>query len=130
MPRNGRSTPSKSKGGWSNGLRFVASLFFLYVLFGGSSAGSGWWSPWVVSGAGSLWQPILLSIAVLSAVALFFGSISSMIWGMRTPWGFKLIAMCAFALVALTAYVSSVFWLVILAFLLGMVAEGFDMMQK
>ena len=89
MPRNARSTPSKSNSGWANGLRFVASLFFLYVLFGGSSAGSGWWSPWILSGAGSLWEPILLSAAVLASVALFFGTISSMVWGIQDALGIQ-----------------------------------------
>jgi hypothetical protein len=129
MPRD-NAKATKSKSAWPNGLRFVASLFFLYVLFGGTSAGSGWWSPWVVSGAGSLWLPILFGAAVLSSIALFFSSIAGLAFKADFGAGWKVQSVAAFALVALTVstILSSVFWLVIVGFILGWIANAVERM--
>ncbi len=127
MPRTEKST-MKAKSAWPNGLRFVASLFFLYVIFG--STGSGWWSQWVTAGAGSLWLPILFGVAVLSSIALFFGSLAGLAWKMSSPMGWKTVLFAAFSLTALTVSTSftGVFWIVIVGFLIAWVASALEMM--
>lgn len=135
MPRTEKSTTAKSKGAWPNGLRFLASLFFLYALFGGLSAGVGWWSVYV-SGAGSLWLPILFGIAVLSSIGLFFSSLAGLVFKSSMGMGGKMATVASFALIALTygpsvtgiASLSSVFWVVILGFILAWVGTGIEMM--
>lgn len=122
-------TVSKStSSAWPNGLRFVASLFFLYVLFGGTTRGGGWWSPWVTSGAGALWLPILFGAAVLSSIALFFGSIAGMAFKTNMKMGWKTHVIAAFTLVALTVSTawSSVFWVVVVGFILGWIAAAVE----
>jgi hypothetical protein len=125
-----KSGTMKSPSGWPNGLRFVASLFFLYVIFGGTTAGSGWWSPWVTNGPGALWLPILFGAAVLSSIALFFGSLAGLIFKMETRMGWKVLTLASFTLVALTVSTawSSVFWVVVVGFVLGWIAEALEMM--
>jgi hypothetical protein len=129
MPRTEKST-MKSKSAWPNGLRFLASLFFLFVLFGGSSAGTGWWSPWVTAGAGSLWLPILFAIAVLSSIGLFFSSLAALVVKSSMGMGGKLGLAASFSLVALTVSPSwsGIFWVVILGFILSWVANAIDWM--
>lgn len=121
-------TVTKSPSAWPNGLRFVASLFFLYVLFGGTTAGNGWWSPWVTAGAGSLWLPILFGAAVLSSIALFFGSLAGLIFKSNLVMSWKVQTIAAFALVALTVSTtwSSVFWVVVVGFVLGWIANAVE----
>jgi hypothetical protein len=132
MPKSdNKSMNMNSKSAWPNGLRFVASLFFLYVLFGGTSAGSGWWSAWVTSGAGALWLPILFGAAVLSSIALFFSSLAGLVF--KTSMGMmsgKTQTIAAFALIALTVSLtwSSVFWIVVVGFILGWVGNALEMM--
>ncbi|MGD0510537.1 MAG: hypothetical protein ABSA33_01735 [Candidatus Micrarchaeaceae archaeon] len=131
-------TATKSRSAWPDGLRIIAALFFLYVIFGGTNSGAGWWSPLVLSGAGSIWFPILLGVAVLTSIALFFGSLASLVFktGMGSM-GWKTLAVASFALVALTvpqpglaiSTWSSVFWLVIVGFILGWVASAMEMMM-
>lgn len=92
----------------------------------------------VLSGAGSIWFPILLGVAVLTSIALFFGSLASLVFktGMGSM-GWKTLAIASFALVALTvpqpglaiSAWSSIFWLVILGFILGWVASAMEMMM-
>lgn len=130
MPRTDKSTV-KSKGAWPNGLRFIASLFFLYVLFGGTTAGSGWWSPWAFTGAGSLWLPLLFGAAVLSTIALFFSSVAGMVLKKSSgAMGWKTALIASFSLVALTVSPawSAVFWVVILGFILSWIASAVEMM--
>ncbi|HIH50592.1 MAG: hypothetical protein ABSE71_03775 [Candidatus Micrarchaeaceae archaeon] len=128
MPRNTRrATPERSKSAWPNVLRFIASLLFLYVIFSGV-----WWSPWVTSGVGQIWLPILLGVAVLSAVGLFFGSlagIASKMNGGGMIW--KAVMLGSFALVALTVspVFSAGFWVAILGFLLGWFGSAMEWMR-
>lgn len=130
MARSEKPTAKNSYGAGPNALRFVASLFFLYVVFGGAY-GNGWWSPWVTSGAGSLWTPILLGAAVLSSIGLFLGSLAGMAWKMVTPMGWRTSIIAAFSLTALTVSLSfsSVFWIVMIGFILNWVASGMEMMM-
>lgn len=132
-------TVTKSRNAWPDGLRLIASLFFLYVIFGGTNSGAGWWSSSVLSGAGSIWYPILLGVAVLTSIALFFGSIASLVFKTSMGgMGWKTLAVASFALVALTVPLvgsqasvwSSTFWLVILGFILGWVASAMEMMPS
>ncbi|MDE1871597.1 MAG: hypothetical protein KGI06_05165 [Candidatus Micrarchaeota archaeon] len=135
MPKTDKDATG-SKGSWSNGLRLIASLFFLYVLFGGTGGSAGWWSPWVTNGAGSLWLPILFGAAVLSSIALFFSSITGVLFkgDQRMLWKTKSITtnvqtVAAFSLLALTVSPlwTSTFWLVVVGFILGWVANAFEM---
>ena len=121
---------TKSKSAWPNGLRFLASLFFLYVLFGGTTAGTGWWSPWVTVGAGSIWLPILFAVAVLSSIGLFFSSLAGLVWRSSVGMSGKLGLTASFALVALTVSPawSGVFWVVILGFILSWVGSAVEWM--
>jgi len=134
MPRtdNKSTTKTKKYSGWPNALRFLASLFFLYVLFGGTSASTGWWSPWVTAGAaGAVWLPILFGVAVLSSIALFFGSIAGMVFKMSSAaMGWKTTLLASFSLTALTVSPtwSGVFWVVIVGFILGWVASAMEWM--
>lgn len=124
---------------WPNALRFLASVLFLYVIFGGTAAAAGWWSPWVVNGAGSLWLPILFGAAVLSSVALFFGTLffgSLAMAGMAPKMGsgsmgWKASMIAAFSLTALTVSpsFSGVFWVVILGFILAWVGSAMEWMM-
>ena len=132
MPRNSTSSSGKSKNNaWPNVLRFVASLLFLYVLFGGSNASGSWWSTWVTSTPGSVWLPLLFGAAVLSTIGLFFGSLAGLVWNKSNGhWGMKLSLVAAFTLVVMTGSFAwtSVFWVVILGFFLGWIASAMDMM--
>ncbi|MGI0100443.1 MAG: hypothetical protein ACREBH_01850 [Candidatus Micrarchaeaceae archaeon] len=134
MPRTNNKSAAKStgrpKGAGPNALRFIASLLFLFVIFGGSSAGMGWWSPYVISGAGSLWLPILLGAAVLSSIALFFSSIAGLVLNRDGMMGGKLATVAAFTLIALTVSTSwtSVFWVVVVGFMLSWVAGAMEAM--
>jgi hypothetical protein len=124
---------------WPNALRFLASLFFLYVIFGGATASTAWWSPWVVNGAGSLWLPILFGAAVLSTIALFFGtlffgglSMAGMAPKMNgSGMGWKTALIAAFSLTALTVSpsFSGVFWVVIVGFILAWVGTAMEWMM-
>ena len=131
MPRTNNSAQKAKYSGWPNKLRFVASLLFLFVIFGGTTASIGWWSPWVTVGAGSIWLPILFGVAVLSSIALFFGSIAGMVWKMSSAsMGWKTTLLASFSLTALTASAtwSGVFWVVIVGFILGWIASAIEWM--
>lgn len=131
MPRNTtRARPQKSKSAWPNTLRFIASLLFLYVIFAGNAMG--WWSPWVTSGVGQIWLPILFGVAVLSSIGLFFGSLAglaSKMDGGKMIW--KAVMLGSFTLVALTVSTSFTagFWVVILGFLLGWFGSAMEWMM-
>ncbi len=130
--RTDRSTP-KQGSAWPNGLRLLASLFFLYVVFNVTAGGalvftSG--TPTVFNTTGQLWLPLLLGAAVLSSIALFFYSIGGLLWKTASSTGPKLASVAAFTLVALTvtagAALGVLFWLTILGFIIswaGAVAE-------
>lgn len=136
MPKTDKNVAAP-RSQWPNAIRFIASLFFLYVLFGGTSGSAGWWSPWVTNGAGSLWLPILFGAAVLSSIALFFSSITSLLFkgDPRMLWKTKSITtnvqtVAAFSLLALTVSPlwTSTFWLVVVGFILGWVANAAEML--
>jgi hypothetical protein len=140
MPRTDNKSTTKKYSPWPNVLRFVASLLFLFVLFGGTTAiastisggTSGWWSPLVAPGtAGALWLPILFGVAVLSSIALFFGSIAGMVWKMSSRgMGWKTTLLASFSLTALTVSPtwSGVFWVVIVGFIVGWIATAMEWM--
>jgi hypothetical protein len=127
MPRN--TTSAKKKTAWPNVLRFIASLLFLYVIFIGT--GANWWSPWVASGVGAVWLPILFGAAVLSSIALFFSSLAGIAWKFGGAMSWKVLMLASFTLVALTAspFFSTGFWIVILAFLIGWMGSAMEMMM-
>ncbi len=126
MPRNSQRSmnTAKSKGPLPNALRFISSLIFLYVVFGGSA--------WSLGAAGSLWLPILFSIAVLSSIGLFLSSLAGLATKHCPQWvGNKLVILASFALVALTAGAGSFtmpFWIVVLGFIIGLIGSAADMM--
>ena len=94
MPRNANKKNNNKKAGAA--LKFVASLFFLYVVLTGLSSGL-----WGSYASGSIWTPILVAVALLGSIALFFGSLAEIVKP-EGRLGGKLIAVVAFSLVALT----------------------------
>lgn len=128
MPRN---TATKSRGAGPDVLRFIASLLFLYVVFGAGSSGL---SSWVTSGAGALWLPILFGVAVLGSIGLFFGSLGSVFSAKARAsmgnMGSKVLMWTGFALIALTVSPawSWTFWVVVLGFLIGWFGSALEMM--
>ena len=96
-------------------LKFIASLFFLYVVLTG--LGSGRWGSYV---SGSIWAPILVAAALLGSIALFFTSLVE-IANPKMCMGGKLIAVVSFSLVALTVgpLGSAALWMTIVGFLIG-----------
>ena len=132
MPRNTEKNASKPKGQAPSVLRFISSLLFLLVLFGGAYAGSGWWSPLITNGAGSLWLPLFLGAAVLASIALFFGSIAGIVLKNDFGIGGKVSLIASFALVVLTVTTAwtTVFWIVIVGFILGWIASAIENTHK
>jgi hypothetical protein len=128
MPRNTTSAKqSKEKNAWPNVLRFIASLLFLYVIFAGN-----WWSTWVTSGVGAVWLPILLGVAVLSSIGLFFSSLAGIAWKKGGAMSWKVLMLASLSLVILTVSPVSFnagFWVVILAFLIGWLGSAIEMMM-
>lgn len=108
----------KGNNNTGNALKFIASLFFLYVVFVGAS--NGWWSAWVSGPSnGSVWLPLLVAIGVIGSIALFFGSIAGMAKGIKV--GNNLFYATALSLVALTVSPqwSIAFWISIVGFVIG-----------
>lgn len=75
-------------------LKFIASLIFLYVLFGGPLVIPAQW-----------WAPLVYAVAVVSTIALFFGSLVGfgMSSEMLTSGSKKAVTMSALALLALAS---------------------------
>jgi hypothetical protein len=118
MPnRNRRAAGSTSNLHTRTGsaLRFAASLFFLYVLY--VSLSSGIWGTYLI---GTQWAPVLIGLAVLGTVSLFFGGLAGMV-DERYGTGNKLVYLTAFALVGLTVSTlpSVAFWMSIVGFVIG-----------
>jgi len=133
MPRKTNAASdkhAKQQSIWPAGLKFIASLLFLYVIFGGTAASTGWWSPYILSGGGSIWLPVMYGLAVLSSIGLFFGSLSSLVLKTNFGVGWKTASIAAFALTVLTATpsFSGVFWVVVVGFIIGWVASAMEMM--
>jgi hypothetical protein len=129
MPRNDKKVMAKSNSIWPNGLRFIASLLFLYVIFG-AGASSGWWSPWITTGAGSLWLPIVFGVAVLSTIGLFFCSLAGLAYKKPNMMITKIMMVASLMLVILTVSPAwtGTFWIVILGFILGWIGSAIEMM--
>ena len=113
MPRSVKKSNNNKKTGAA--LKFVASIFFLYVVLSG--LGSGIWGAYA---SGSIWTPILVAVALLGSIALFFGSLAEMAKPEMCMGG-KLIAVVAFSLVALTIgpLWSVPLWITIIGFMVG-----------
>lgn len=122
MPRKTKAKDMKSEcrsNRKSSALKFIASLFFLYVIIMGLRNASTW-GTYVV---GTSWAPLLIAIAVMGTLALFFGSIASVICD-KCFMGGKMIYVTAFALIALTVSVlpNASFWFAIVGFAVGWIA--------
>ncbi len=96
-------------------LKFIASLFFLYVVLSGLSSGT--WGSYV---SGTVWVPLLVAAALLGSIALFFSSLAEMV-NPAMCMGGKLVTAVSFALVALTVgpLGSMALWITIVGFLIG-----------
>jgi hypothetical protein len=116
MPRRITRVTKTSKGNKTGAaLKFVASLFFLYVVLAGLHSGM-----WGVYASGSIWTPILLPVALLGSIALFFSTLAEMVRPEMCMGG-KLVAVVSFSLVALTVgpLGSAALWITIVGFLIG-----------
>ena len=114
MPRNVTKKNSNNRRAGAV-LKFVASLFFLYVVLSGLNSGS-----WGTYASSSIWTPILVAVALLGSIAIFFGSLAEMAKPEMCMGG-KLIAVVSFALVALTVgpLSSLPLWMTLVGFLVG-----------
>jgi len=113
----------------ANFLKLVAGFFFLIVVFeGGSFGGSGGlWSPWVTSGYGSTWLPLLAGLAAVASIGLFVSSLAGAVSRFHGA-GTKALNVAGVALIALTISPSFTltFWLVALGLVLGWIGEAIE----
>lgn len=107
----------------ATGLKFIASLIFLYVVFVQSPAV-------VASAAGAVWAPVLYAVAVVGSVSLFFASLVSFVWSseMLNMTGKKANMVVALALIAWAAIsgpaMSMTMELALVGFVIGWFGAG------
>jgi hypothetical protein len=121
MPKKENNAPPKVKPA-SAVLKFIASLFFIYVLYMGLSSGG-----WAAVIKLSVWISIVFSIALLSTIALFVTSIGGMAMPKRCNSGTsKLVTVAALTVLILASLSWNVAWITItvLGFLIGWLGEA------
>ena len=103
-------------------LKFVASLFFIYVLYVGLSSGG-----WGAAIKYSVWISIVFAVALLSTISLFFASISGMIMPKRCRADMmKLVTIAGISVLVLASLGWNVEWITItvIGFLIGWLGEA------
>ncbi len=104
-------------------LEIIGSLIYLYLVYVVSVGGYGIGNP-VLSGAGTVWLPILYSMAVIGAVMLFLASFTNLAEGEHLrKVAFAPAVLTGFALVAFTAG-SNWIWAAIVAFVISVIGVG------
>ena len=114
-------------------IEFIASLIFLYVVFGPLSAAA----PSLGNGLGyGIWAPLLYAVAVLGSITLFFSSLvgfamSSQMLMMSTKKAMMVTPFAILAWVAITggAGWSMNLWLTLAGFVIGWFGMGAEMMK-
>ena len=103
-------------------LKFVASLFFIYVLYVGLSSGG-----WGAAIKYSVWISIVFAVALLSTISLFFASICGMIMPKRCRADMmKLVTIAGISVLVLASLGWNVEWITItvIGFLIGWLGEA------
>jgi hypothetical protein len=101
--------------------KFVASLIFLYVVFGPLNA-------MAAPGLGNLWTPLLYAAAVLGSITMFFAGLAGFSQMMPRMCGCKVMMVTPFAILALVAITplgagfATAMWLTVI----GAVLAGFS----
>ena len=114
-------------------LMFLASLIFLYVVFGPLSAAA----PSLGNGLGyGIWAPLLYAVAVLGSITLFFSSLvgffmstDMQMMGTKKTMMATSLAILAWAAITGGAGWSMNMWLTVIGFVIGWFGMGMAMMK-
>ena len=102
-------------------LKFIASLFFIYILYMGLSSGG-----WGAVIKYSVWVSIVFAVALLSTVSLFFASIGGMVMPKRCKANMmKLVTVAGLTILVLASLSWNVTWITVavIGFLIGWLGE-------
>ncbi len=107
----------QNKNNWGGfGLVFVGSIVYLAVVVAALHSGNGA----AAALGGGIWQPILIGLAVIGSISLFFLSFAGLAGMKPMAWGaIRIAALTGFALVALTVGTGLFFIASIMGFILA-----------
>ncbi len=112
----------QNKNNWAPfGLVFVGSIIYLAVVISALYSGRG------IAGelTGGIWQPILIGLAVIGSISLFFVSFAGLAGMKPMAWiGIRIAALTGFSLVALTVGTGWLFTASIIGFILAFLGSG------
>ena len=120
MPRKETNAAPKVKPA-SAVLKFIASLFFIYILYMGLSSG------WGAVIKYSVWVSVVFAIALLSTISLFFASIGGMVMPKRCKANMmKLVTVAGLTILVLTSLSWNVAWITVtvIGFLIGWLGDA------